>query len=406
MPSSHSQYSQAALENAFQTFNQLSDQLADSYRALEQQVAHLNEELTTTNAARLHELTEKERLASRLSTLLQALPGGVIVLDGNGQVQEYNQAALDLLGEPLHAQTWASVIQRAFQPRSDDGHDVSLVDGRRVNISTCPMVNEPGQILLITDVTDVRSLQEKLNQRQRLAAMGEMAASLAHQIRTPLASAMLYASNMKREDLVEEDKRRFGEKILSRLAHLEHIVNDMLLYARSNTTGREEQFSMTDFLTELEHSLDAQLVNSHIEYQWIDETDDVAINANRQMLLSALMNLCVNAIQALAGKGKLCVTARKTDIQNIELLVCDNGPGICQSKLDNIFEPFFTTRSEGTGLGLAVVKAIIHAHKGEILVDTDSQSGTTFILRLPLISTISNTALDADSSNTLAVNVG
>ena len=182
------QLSPEALQNAFTAFNQLSSQLASSYQALEQRVVHLNEELSRTQDARIHELTEKERLANRLATLLQALPGGVIALDRNGVVQEYNQAALTLLGEPLSGVAWSQVIARAFAPRNDDGHDVSLADGRRVNIATCPIENEPGQILLITEVTELRQLQDRVNQQQRLVAMGEMAASLAHQIRTPLAS--------------------------------------------------------------------------------------------------------------------------------------------------------------------------------------------------------------------------
>jgi len=100
--------------------------------------------------------------------------------------QECNPAAVDLLGEPLRHRAWSEIIARAFAPRSDDGHEISLADGRRVNLSTCPLGDEPGQIILITDVTEMRRLQDRLHHQQRLAAMGETAASLAHQIRTPL----------------------------------------------------------------------------------------------------------------------------------------------------------------------------------------------------------------------------
>ena len=379
------QTSKQALENAFQTFNQLSDQLAESYHALEQQVSHLNEELTESHDARLKELTEKERLANRLSTLLQALPGGVIVLGSDGRVQEFNPTAVDLLGTPLQDQLWADVISRAFAPRTDDGHEVSLADGRRVNISTCPLLNEPGQIILITDVTEMRDLQDNLNQNQRLVEMGEMAASLAHQIRTPLASAMLYNSNLKRAGLAKTDQDRYVGKIKDRLAHLEHIVNDMLLYARSNSTGVEEVFHMEQLFIELEAYLDSQLLNTDIEFSWQDQTNEVNVSANKQMLLSALSNLCVNAIQALKGTGKIKITARMSGENNIEILVCDNGPGIEEEKLENIFDPFYTTRNDGTGLGLAVVKAIIHAHKGEVMVDSENGVGTTFIVQIPLI---------------------
>ena len=404
--SQQAQFSESALANAFATFNQLSDQLATSYKALEQQVSHLNSELKQTNDARIRELTEKERLANRLSTLLQALPGGVVVIDSEGRVQEYNQAAVDLLGEPLQSLSWASVIERAFAPRGDDGHDISLKDGRRVNISTCPMANEPGQILLITDVSEMRELQDKLNHRERLVAMGEMAASLAHQIRTPLASAMLYASNLKRDNLSLHDQQRFSQKIQSRLAHLEQIVNDMLLYARSNNTGTEEAFHVCDLITDVEHTLDAKLYDSRIEFTYIDETGDIDLIGNRQMLLSAITNLCVNAIQAMQQQGHLRIITRVADAQHMEMLVCDDGPGIPESTLQQVFDPFFTTRSEGTGLGLAVVRAIIHAHRGEILIDSTVDAGTTFILRLPLLKKQAPTGYENLPGDDLAVNAG
>jgi two-component system sensor histidine kinase FlrB len=90
-----------------------------------------------------------------------------------------------LLGEPLRGQLWINVVKRCFAPQHDDGYEVSLRDGRRVSVSTCPLGDHPGQVLLLTDVTETRSLQERLSQQKRLAALGEMAASLAHQIRTP-----------------------------------------------------------------------------------------------------------------------------------------------------------------------------------------------------------------------------
>ncbi len=397
--STESDGSKQALRDAFSAFNQISNQLASSYHALEQQVAHLNEELNKSHESRLRELTEKERLANRLSTLLQALPGGVVVLDSDGKIQEYNPTALDYLGEPLKNQFWSDVISRAFSPKSDDGHDVSLVDGRRVNISTCPLINEPGQILLITDVTEMRDLQEKLNQRERLAAMGEMAASLAHQIRTPLSSAVLYTSNLKRVGLEQSDFNRYTTKIKDRLDHLEHIVNDMLLYSRSNTTGRDDEFTLNELLNELELLLDEQILNSNVDFSWQDLVGQKQVTANKQMLLSALLNLCVNAIQAMQGEGQLKVLARLSNEASLEILVCDDGPGINNEKLTNIFDPFFTTRNDGTGLGLAVVRAIIHAHKGEVIVDTEKGVGTTFIVQIPLLEVKEENTVNEDIRN-------
>ncbi len=368
------------LEDAFRLFNQLSQQLTDSYQQLEGRVAELSTELAAARDARMRELTEKERLAARLEGLLQALPGGVVVLDGAGIVQECNPAAVDLLGEPLRHRAWSEIIARAFAPRSDDGHEISLADGRRVNLSTCPLGDEPGQIILITDVTEMRRLQDRLHHQQRLAAMGETAASLAHQIRTPLASALLYASNLKRQHMTDADRLRIGERIFQRLRHLEQLVNNMLLYARSGETGHE-RFTAADLFAELQPMLDAQLQGAEIEFTIENETDRPLVG-NHQMLLSALLNLCMNAIQAMGHGGRLTLRA-SAETDGICLQVRDNGPGIPVEQQKSIFDPFFTTRQAGTGLGLAVVAAVVRNHAGRIELDSAPGQGCTFSLHLP-----------------------
>lgn len=370
------------LEEAFRSFNQLSEQLTASYQQLEQRVAGLNDELAAARDARIRELTEKERLANRLELLLKVLPGGIVVLDGQGQVQECNPAAVELLGEPLLDQFWTDIIQRAFAPRNDDGHEVSLADGRRVSISTCPLGSEPGQILLITDVTEMRRLQDRLGQQQRLAAMGETAASLAHQIRTPLASALLYAGNLKQQQMTDKDRLRVGEKIFDRLRHLEHLVNNMLMYARDNSSG-VETFAAAELLAELERALESQFQATATEFNWHDETAGLQLQANRQMLLSGLINLCMNAMQAMGRTGHLEVLACRLNEQQLEIRVMDDGPGIPESQQAQVFNPFFTTRKEGTGLGLAVVAAIAKSHQGEVELQSVPGEGCTFILRLP-----------------------
>ena len=149
------------LQDAFSVFNEVSQQLASSYKDLEGRVEQLNGELALAHDARLEELTAKERVADRLETLLKALPAGVIVLDSEGYIQECNPQATDLLGEPLQGLLWREVIERAFSPRSDDGHEISLRDGRLVSISTQALGSEPGQIILLQDVTEARMFQQK-----------------------------------------------------------------------------------------------------------------------------------------------------------------------------------------------------------------------------------------------------
>ncbi len=371
------------LQDAFGAFNQLSAQLTESYQQLEVRVAGLTRALEAEQDERIKELTEKERVASRLSSLLNALPGGVVVIDAEGRVQEHNPAALALLGEPLMGRPWSEIIARVFAPRSDDGHDISLVDGRKVNISTCPLGSEPGQILLITDVTEVRVLQDRLGQQQRLAAMGKMAASLAHQIRTPLSSALLYISSLKRPGLKEEERLRLAEKMASRLRHLEQLIEDMLLYSHQGKSS-EELLSSQALLDELYQSVEAQLQAANIQFHSNNKAQNVYLRANRQMLLSALTNLVMNAIQALQDQG--CIEAEVSLLnKDICITIRDNGPGISKEIQQQVFDPFYTTRTQGTGLGLAVVQAVARAHGGRIELVSEQGRGSEFRVILPAV---------------------
>lgn len=187
------QESRQGLEQAFALFNQVSSQLSESYNMLEARVSELKGELEVVSAQRMAELGEKERLANRLQHLLDLLPGGVIVIDGQGHVREANPAACELLGAPLVGELWRQVIARSFAPREDDGHEVSLRDGRRLSIATRSLDAEPGQLVLLNDLTETRRLQGQLARHERLSSLGRMVASLAHQIRTPLSAALLYA---------------------------------------------------------------------------------------------------------------------------------------------------------------------------------------------------------------------
>ncbi len=375
------------LQDAFGAFNQLSAQLTESYQQLEVRVAGLTTALETEQDERIKELTEKERVASRLASLLHALPGGVVVIDAEGKVQEHNPAAELLLGQPLLGLPWSDIIQRSFAPRSDDGHDISLVDGRKVNISTCPLGSEPGQILLITDVTEIRYLQDRMGQQQRLAAMGKMAASLAHQIRTPLSSALLYVSNLKRQVLSDEDRFVLTDKMTSRLRHLEQLIEDMLMYSREGKVG-EEFFTSQSLLDELYQGLEPQLELTKTRFTSVNTKSDLVIHGNRQMLLSALTNLAMNAMQAMKESGNTETGKIEVEITKANNEVCialkDNGPGIPTELQEQIFDPFYTTRTQGTGLGLAVVKAVAKAHGGDVELISSVNEGCAFKVTLPL----------------------
>ena len=380
------------LKDAFHLFNQVSEQLASTYQYLENRIGQLNEELASARSERLVQLTEKECLANRLERLLDALPAGVVVIDGDGIVQQYNSQAIALIGEPLTGIAWRHVIERAFGALNG-GDEATLRDGRIVSITTNPLGEEPGQIILLKDVTETRALQEMLNRHQRLSTMGEMMASLAHQIRTPLASSLLYLSHLKQSQRNSHDQQRYVDKILSRLRHLDRLVNDMMVFAKGGHACIDE-INSSLLLQELQQVTEPHLASNHCTLEIRDGTHGIRLQGNHDTLLSVLQNLVLNAIQACSENnqaslpGSIRITACKDPenkgIKTLVVLISDNGPGIPADIRQKIFEPFFTTKPKGTGLGLAVVQAVIHAHNGTLWIDSSTNKGTTVGIRLPI----------------------
>lgn len=373
--------SRAGLEQAFSLFNQMSNQLSDSYSLLEARVTELKGELAVVSAQRMQELAEKELIANRLQNLLSLLPGGVIVIDGHGMVREANPAACDLLGEPLVGVLWRHVIARSFAPREDDGHEVSLKDGRRLSIATRSLDAEPGQLVLLTDLTETRHLQDQLARHERLSSLGRMVASLAHQIRTPLSAALIYASHLTEQELPVATQQRFAGRLKERLHELEHQVRDMLVFARG-------ELPLTDRLTPaaLFEALQAA-AHTHVQdmpVRWQCNSHVGELLCNRDTLVGALLNLIENAVQASAGKARLKIHLYSRG-DTLRLCISDSGTGISAATLARMGEPFFTTKTTGTGLGLAVVNAVSRAHQGQLSFRSRPGRGTCAMVTLPLI---------------------
>jgi two-component system sensor histidine kinase FlrB len=334
------------------------------------------------------------------TTVLEALPAGVIILTARGLVKECNPAAVALLGEPLIGEKWAAVIERSFAPQADDGHEVSLKDGRKLSVQTCSLENGPGQLVLLYDVTETRELQSKVARNERLSMMGRMVASLAHQIRTPLSAAMLYASHIGNPQMTPELLEKCSKKLLSRLNHLEQHVKDMLVFARGDCPLAERMTSV-ELLRDIQQAADHVLSEqSHaatavfsgldsarpLTIRWEHQGNGQALICNRETLIGGVMNLINNAIEALAGHPLPEITiSLLVHEQNLFLSVVDNGAGFDEFTARRIKEAFYTTKAQGTGLGLAVVDGIARAHRGAFHITSPGKGlGATATLVLPL----------------------
>jgi len=372
------------LTRSLELFRQVSGQLGESEGFLQARVAELKGQLAEAGELRRQELEEKERLAQRLQNVLDLLPGGVIVIDGHGQVRDANPVGLELLGEPLVGAHWRDVIARCFAPRKDDGHEISLRNGRRLSIATSSLSGEPGQLVLLTDLTETRRLQDQLARHERLSSLGRMVASLAHQIRTPLSTALLYASHLEQGGLTEAQQQRFAGNLKSRLHELEHQVRDMLVFARGDLP-LNDRLSPAALLLALRAAAEAQLQN--VAVRWQCDVHGAEILCNRDTLVGALLNLIENALQASGGDLRLKVHLYRRD-GALRLCITDNGPGIDADTLARLGEPFFTTRTTGTGLGLAVAKAVAKAHQGQLQLRSRLGQGTCAVVTLPLIPAV------------------
>ncbi len=359
------------LQAAFLAFGSVSEQLSGAFDSLRTQVTQLRSELGAAHAG-------KEHLAARLSALIAGLPGGVLVLDGAGEIQECNPAARELLGEPLLAQCFAAVLQRAAAAGGGGAEHTELRSGRFVNISRREL-ESGGEVVLLTDVTESHLMQVFLTRQQRLLTLGELAAGLAHQIRTPLAAALLYASQMTLPGRRTEDLARCAEKTVGSLKQLDKLVNDMLAFAHGGAA--REAVSVSALLEQVAQWLRPALRRG-VRLTIRTQAPDLMVRANAPSLVSAVLNLATNALQAASGDLDLELLGRRTTAGRAQIVVSDNGPGIPQQIRDRIFEPFFTTRSRGNGIGLAIVKSVVEAHEGSICL-ADVQGGATFIIELP-----------------------
>lgn len=358
----------------------------DDDHFLQRRIAVLTDELRRLQREYAAQLEEKQVFALYLRHVLDGLPVAVVVLDGNGMVKEHNRAAAALFSAPLLAHPWRETIARDFRPQAAAGHDLILNSGRVVMLSSCPLGKEPGQILLFQDVTDMRRAQDYLARQQRLLDLGQTAANLAHQIRTPLASALLYASHLGRDDLPPDTQRRFAGKTMRSLKQLESLVANMLLFARGEV-GAEEQVRAGDLLGELYANTESLFAGTSVCYEKDDACDASLIKVNRTLILSALQNLVNNAAHAVNGDGHVVVYCRCSVADTIEFGVRDNGPGVAYEMQGRIFEPFNSTRNSGTGLGLTIVRAIARAHHGEAWFHS-VPGDTVFAIRLPILASM------------------
>ncbi len=370
------------VEQTLQRFNRLALRLQNSQLKLQRELTSLENELIEVDQQRLQELSEKEALADRLQSILEALPSGVIVLDANGSVEMANEAAKAIFEHRLEQFQWRDIIGDLFAPQPDDGHEISLRNGKRVGLATQGGMQAGGQIILVTDLTDTRALQNELAQSKRLAQLGQMAATLAHQIRTPLATAQLYLSELPKHREDEIKTKENIKKINTKLNLLNQQIEDMLLFSR-----RECQLNDTVELNQLLlEAIDsvrakAEQAGVKIESQFLEEP--IEFRCHYTALLGALVNILVNAIEASsAGQSIHILVDIDAETQRHRVQIIDHGVGFDSSQIDYLSEPFVSNKQGGTGLGMNVVKWVMESHQYLLKANSVPSKGSVITILL------------------------
>ncbi|AEK58130.1 MULTISPECIES: sensor histidine kinase [Acidithiobacillus] len=380
-PATQSKPDSAQLLEAFSLFNETSRELTEAYGTLQAEVARLGAELASANARLRAELRAREALNQRLSLLLELLPGAVLVVDDAGAILQMNPEASRLLGSDKVGSVWHGLEDLRL---GESGEEWLLQQPgkpiRRLAVAINALPDEGGQIVLLQDVTATRARQAAAQQRERLAAMGETMAGLAHQLRTPLATALLALEQMSWERGPEHIHKQ-RQRALQRLRALETTIDKMLLFLRSGEVegGR---IGVADILDGLRENFAELYRQKNVDLRLPTLSADLFLTGSREAWISILGNLLENALQFSPEGGTV-----RVDVAGVAGIlhwtVCDEGPGVPTAERGRIFAPFYTRRRGGTGLGLSIVRNFVESMGGSIQV-MDTAQGACFRIQVPV----------------------
>ena len=380
------------LHEAFRSFDDAAATLQQSYLTMTSRLEQLDVELADRNEALGRNLRANEELREHLTAIVESLSTGLLVMDTEGTITRCNQAGEQFLGLPREQIIGRSLAACLKEAQLDgDVYPLTTQRGAAVALSHRALQSSEGRhagsLALIQDVTAVRELEDRLQRRNRLAAMGEMVGRIAHEIRNPLGSIELFASMLRRDLNGVPALRGYAEHISSSVHMMNRLLTNLLLYTKPDCSHGEWHVTedlMQDALTLAAHAV----ANTRIDIRLDVNPLASRIWCDAGQMKQVLLNLILNSIHAMPGSGTLTLSATLTEEQPpggpaLRLSVSDTGVGIAAAQRSRIFDPFFTTRDDGTGLGLAIVHAIVEAHRGRIDVESVEGRGTTFTIVLP-----------------------
>jgi len=373
------------LNEAFSSFTATSGLLEQYYDKLREKVRYLTIELEERNAQLKAALADANSAKDNLRCILQSMAEALIVLDRDGNVTMANRAAVEMIG-PSAADAAGKPFESLGFSLVNEGGDTALVaNGRRFDVFASrsdvvdPSGGVRGSVLLIQDITRMKELESQSERNRRLIRMGEMAAKIVHEIRSPLCSIELYATMLDSE-LGDGEASRLSRGISSGILSLNNILTNMLLFARQPkpSTSRIDAASVVEEALRL---LEPMIVSRGMSIDR-EVTENPFLDGDAELLKQVLLNVVLNAVQATPGEGRIAVSVRRGNGGAV-IVVSDEGEGIREENLERIFDPFFSTKVKGAGLGLTIASRIMEVHGGFIRVRSELGLGSVFELHFP-----------------------
>ena len=334
------------------------------------------------------------------------MPVGVVAVDREGQILAWNRSAEEILGTPRAtalaslinevggAEGWHDALLSALRHggvEAPSEHVVRRRDGSTtpVEVNAAPLRDAEGHVrgavATLSDLSDVRSMEERIRQLDRLAALGRFASSVAHEIRNPLTGIATGVQYLSRGFPQGDERLNDVQYILREVTRLNTIVQDLLSATRPRmlTLG---PVSVADVAARAVQALGPALQEGKVQIQLEGADHWPKVLADTDQLLQVFLNLIQNAVQAIEGGGEISVRVRPVRspaLARVEIEIEDDGAGIAPEHQPHLFEPFYTTRPKGTGLGLFVAHGIVQRHGGSIEVVSAPNQGTRFRILLP-----------------------
>lgn len=371
------------LEEAFAIFYAESQKLETQQASLQEKINQLSQALQESN--------------QRLSVLMNAIPAGVILLENN-VVKLHNPAVLQFLPKLLNEQIFqipkewqASIAPGEYLIYGEQEAGNARISENNKPLKTIQVIRiDQGDrsFVQIQDITANIALHQANQRENRLTAMGRMAAGIAHQFRTPLATALLYSSHLCDDQIDAGLAKEFAQRLRKQLLDLEKLSQDMLRFI-SNRPVKTSTVSVVDVIYEAQASIQPLFDKKHVKLTIHCELEPtVMLLIEPKSISNALIAILENALEVSQENQQVQIHA-KLDGTKVIILISDQGPGIPAQMLDSLFEPFSTTHANGTGLGLSIAKNSLEAHRGNISVQSSS-AGAQFTLAIPYLQHQSN----------------